>query len=233
MLELLKQQVFEANLLLPKYGLATLTWGNVSGIDRESGLVVIKPSGVRYADMSAADMVVVNLDGKVIEGRLKPSSDTPTHLELYRAFSKVGGIVHTHSRWATSFAQAGVSIEPTGTTHADYFYGAVPCTRRLTAAEIGRDYEKETSKVIVETFRDLDPEAIPAVLFHSHGPFCWGTTPEKAVETAAVLEEVAFMQYHAVALNPAPGPLQPELLDKHYFRKHGKDAYYGQSKKRE
>lgn len=228
MLESLKEQVFEANLLLPKFGLVTFTWGNVSGIDRSSGLIAIKPSGVSYEAMTASDMVIVDLEGKVVEGRLKPSSDTPTHLELYKAFPGIGGVVHTHSRWATSFAQAGRPLEPIGTTHADYFYGTVPCTRLLTPAEISGYYERETGKVIVETFQHLDPNAIPAVLFHSHGPFCWGATPEKAVENAVVLEEIAFMQVHALLVNPALGPMQPELLDKHYLRKHGKTAYYGQ-----
>lgn len=230
MLETLKQQVLEANLLLPEYGLVTFTWGNVSGIDRASGLVVIKPSGVSYKGMTAEDMVVVDLTGKVVEGRLKPSSDTVTHLELYKAFANIGGVVHTHSRWATTFAQAGRAVEAIGTTHADYFYGAVPCTRLLTPEEIQRDYETETGKVIVETFTGLglDPDAVPAVLFHSHGPFCWGKSPAKAVENAVVLEEVAFMQYHALGLTPALGPMQQELLDKHYLRKHGKTAYYGQ-----
>ena len=228
MLESLKKQVLEANLLLPKYGLVTFTWGNVSGIDRASGLVAIKPSGVSYEKMTAEDMVIVDLDGNVIEGKLKPSSDTPTHLELYKAFPHIGGIVHTHSRWATIFAQAGRSIEPTGTTHADYFYGAIPCTRLMTPAEIAGNYEQETGKVIIETFTNLDPDTIPAVLVQSHGPFCWGNTPEKAVETAVVLEEVAFMQYHALMLNPELPPMQKELLDKHFLRKHGKNAYYGQ-----
>ena len=228
MLELLKQQVFEANLLLPKYGLVTFTWGNVSGIDRETSLVAIKPSGVSYEQMTAADIVIVDLEGKTVEGKLKPSSDTPTHVELYKVFPHIGGIVHTHSRWAASFSQAGRQIEPTGTTHADYFYGTIPCTRLLTAQEIEGDYEKETGKVIIETFSDLDPEAIPAVLVHSHGPFCWRKTLEKAVETAVVLEEVAFMQYHALGLNPDIQPMQKELLDKHFLRKHGKNAYYGQ-----
>lgn len=230
MLETLKQQVLEANLLLPEYGLVTFTWGNVSGIDRASGLVVIKPSGVSYKGMTAEDMVVVDLAGKVVEGRLKPSSDTVTHLELYKAFANIGGVVHTHSRWATTFAQAGRAVEATGTTHADYFYGAVPCTRLLTPEEIQRDYETETGKLIVETFAGLglDPDAVPAVLFQSHGPFCWGKSPAKAVENAVVLEEVAFMQYHALGLTPALGPMQQELLDKHYLRKHGKTAYYGQ-----
>lgn len=228
MLESLKQQVLEANLLLPKYGLVTFTWGNVSGIDRASGLVAIKPSGVSYDEMTAMDIVIVDLAGNVIEGTLKPSSDTPTHLELYKAFPHIGGIVHTHSRWATSFAQAGRPIEPTGTTHADYFYGAVPCTRRLTVKQIEGDYELETGKVIVETFKNLDPDSIPAVLTQNHGPFCWGTPPQKAVETAVVLEEIAFMQYHALGLNPELPLIQKELLDRHFLRKHGKNATYGQ-----
>lgn len=228
MLDSLKRQVFEANLLLPKYRLVTFTWGNVSGIDRAKGLVAIKPSGVSYEEMTVEDMVIVDLDGKVIEGKLKPSSDTPTHVELYKAFPNIGGIVHTHSRWAASFAQAGCPIEPTGTTHADYFDGPVPCTRPMTSAKIAGDYEKETGKVIIETFFNLDPDAIPAVLVYSHGPFCWGKTPEKAVEAAVVLEEVAFMQYHALSLNPELLPMQKELLDKHFKRKHGKNAYYGQ-----
>jgi L-ribulose-5-phosphate 4-epimerase len=228
MLESLRQQVLEANLLLPKYGLVTFTWGNVSGIDRATGLVAIKPSGMGYEELTAEDMVIVDLDGKIIEGKLKPSSDTPTHLDLYKAFSHIGGVVHTHSRWATSFAQAGRPIEPMGTTHADYFYGTVPCTRRMTPTEIAGNYESETGKVIIETFDNSDPDVIPAVLVYSHGPFCWGKTPEKAVETAVVLEEIAFMQYHALALNPELVPMQKELLDKHFLRKHGKNAYYGQ-----
>jgi len=228
MLESLKQQVLEANLLLPKYGLVTFTWGNVSGIDRASGLVAIKPSGVSYEELTIDDMVIVDLDGKVIKGKLNPSSDTPTHIELYKAFPNIGGIVHTHSRWASCFAQAGRSIEPTGTTHADYFYGAVPCTRLMTPSEIAGNYEKETGKVIIETFAGLEPDEISAVLVQSHGPFCWGKTPEKAVETAVVLEEVAFMQYHALVLNPELPAMQKELLDKHFLRKHGKNAYYGQ-----
>lgn len=228
MLETLKRQVFEANLLLTKYELVTFTWGNVSGIDRDSGMVVIKPSGVRYEDLTPEAMVVVDLQGRTVEGTLKPSSDTPTHVELYKAFPNIGGIVHTHSRWATSFAQAGRPIEPAGTTHADHFDGTVPCTRALTPAEIDGDYEQETGRVIIETFKDLDPDAIPAVLCSNHGPFCWGSTPEKAVENAVVLEEVAFMQYHTLGLNPALSPIRKELLDKHFRRKHGKDAYYGQ-----
>jgi L-ribulose-5-phosphate 4-epimerase len=228
MLETLKQQVLEANLLLPKYGLVTMTWGNVSGIDRDAGFVVIKPSGVKYEGMKAEDMVIVDMEGNIVEGKLNPSSDTPTHLELYKAFQNIGGIVHTHSRWATSFAQAGKPIVATGTTHADYFFGKIPCSRKLTPDEISRNYEQETGKVIVEIFTKLDPDAMPAVLFNSHGPFCWGKSPEKAVETAVVLEEIAFMQYHALGLNPQLGPMQTELLEKHYLRKHGKDAYYGQ-----
>ncbi len=228
MLENLKQLVLEANLLLPKYHLVTLTWGNVSGIDRESGLVVIKPSGVNYDLLTIEDIVIVDMDGKIVEGNLKPSSDTPTHLELYKAFQNIGGVVHTHSRWATIFAQAGMSIEPTGTTHADYFNGAIPCTRELTPNEILNDYEKKTGKVIIETFGNLDPDAVPAVLFRHHGLFCWGKSPQEAVDIAVVLEEVAFMQYHVLGLNPNPDLIQKELLDKHFLRKHGKDAYYGQ-----
>ena len=182
MLEQLKQEVLEANLLLPKHKLITFTWGNVSGIDREKGLIVIKPSGVEYEDMTADDMVVVDLNGTVVEGSLRPSSDTPTHIELYRSFPDIGGVVHTHSRWATTFAQAGMPIPALGTTHGDYFYGAVPCTRAMTPAEIAGEYEKETGKVIVETFRAKNPNQVPAVIVHSHGPFTWGATPKKAVE---------------------------------------------------
>ena len=228
MLEELKQKVFEANMQLPKYGLVTFTWGNVSGIDRESGLVVIKPSGVEYDTMKPEDMVVVDLDGKVVEGKWKPSSDTPTHLALYRAFPKMGGIVHTHSRWATSFAQAGLPIPAMGTTQGDYFYGDIPCTRKMTPAEIAGEYELETGNVIIETFKDIDPMTIPAVLVHSHGPFTWGTDAMNAVHNAVVLEEVAFMDYHALSMNPGAGRMQQELLDKHYLRKHGANAYYGQ-----
>ena len=228
MLETLKQEVLEANLLLPKYGLITFTWGNVSGIDRESGLVVIKPSGVSYDGMTVEDMVVVGLQGKVVEGKWKPSSDTPTHLALYRAFPGLGGIVHTHSRWATSFAQAGMPISAMGTTQGDYFYGDIPCTRKMTPAEIAGEYELETGNVIIETFQGIDPMTIPAVLVHSHGPFTWGTDAMNAVHNAVVLEEVAFMDYHAMSMNPQAGRMQQELLDKHYLRKHGKNAYYGQ-----
>lgn len=230
MLEKLKQKVLEANLLLPKYGLVTFTWGNVSAVDRESGIMIIKPSGVEYDKMTAEDMVAVSLEtGKVVEGHYKPSSDTPTHLELYKAFADVGGIVHTHSRWATSFAQAGRGIEPLGTTHADYFYGEIPCTHAMTPDEINGEYEKETGKVIVEAFREIDPLTIPAVLVKSHGPFTWGRTAGEAVHNAVVLEEAAFMNYHAIGINPQVRRMQQELLDKHYLRKHGDNAYYGQN----
>ena len=229
MLEELKKLVCDANLLLPKYGLVTFTWGNVSGIDRQSGMLVIKPSGVPYEDMTPEDMVVVDLEGKVAEGKWKPSSDTPTHIELYKAFGSCGGIVHTHSRWATTFAQAGKAIPAMGTTHADYFYGAVPCTRLMTESEIKGEYEKNTGRVIVETFAGLDPEAVPGVLVCSHGPFAWGTDPLNAVHNAVVMEEVAFMDWHAMMLDPDRGEMQQVLLDKHYLRKHGKNAYYGQN----
>lgn len=228
MLEQLKKQVLEANLLLPKYGLVTFTWGNVSGIDRESGLVVIKPSGVPYEGMTEEDMVVVDLDGKRVEGKWKPSSDTPTHVELYKAFPALGGIVHTHSRWATTFAQAGLDIPAMGTTHGDYFYGDIPCTRKMTPQEIAGEYEKETGRVIIETFAGKSPADIPGVTVNSHGPFAWGKDAMDAVHNAVVMEEVAFMDWHAMMINPAAGRMQQELLDKHYLRKHGKNAYYGQ-----
>ncbi len=229
MLKKLKEQVFQANLLLPKHGLVTFTWGNVSGIDREKGLVVIKPSGVAYETMKAEYMVVVELEtGKVVDGKLKPSSDTPTHLELYKGFPNIGGIVHTHSRWATSFAQAGRGLSALGTTHGDYFYGEIPCTRKMTEAEIQAEYEKVTGTVIIETFKDKNPDAIPAVLVHSHGPFAWGKDAMDAVHNAVVMEEVAFMNLHTLMLNPDIQPMQQELLDKHYLRKHGANAYYGQ-----
>ena len=229
MLSQLKQQVLEANLLLPKHCLVTFTWGNVSGIDRQQGLVVIKPSGVEYNSMTPDDMVVVDLEtGQVAEGRLRPSSDTDTHLRLYRAFPDIGGIVHTHSRWATTFAQAGRAIPAMGTTQGDYFYGDIPCTRKMTPAEIFGSYELETGNVIVETFQDLDPMSVPGVLVHSHGPFAWGEDPQSAVHNAVVMEEVAFMDWHALLLNPGVEPMQQELLDKHYLRKHGASAYYGQ-----
>ena len=229
MLETLKQQVLQANLLLPEHGLVTFTWGNVSGIDRSTGLVVIKPSGVSYSGMTAEDMVVVDLEGAIVEGKWKPSSDTATHLELYKAFPAIGGIVHTHSRWATTFAQAGCEIPAMGTTQADYFYGAVPCTRPMTDQEIMGEYEKETGKVIVETFRDRDAIAVPGVLVFEHGPFAWGADAMEAVHNAVVLEEVAFLDWHTMTLNAGRGPMQKTLLDKHYLRKHGKNAYYGQN----
>ena len=229
MLKKLKEQVFQSNLLLPKHGLVTFTWGNVSGIDREKGVVVIKPSGVAYETMKAKDMVVVELKtGKVVDSELKPSSDTPTHLELYKAFPNIGGIVHTHSRWATSFAQAGHGIAALGTTHADYFYGEIPCTRKITAEEIQAEYEKETGTVIIETFKDKNPDAVPGVVVYSHGPFAWGKDAMDAVHNAVVMEEVAFMNIQTMILNPNIQPMQQELLDKHYLRKHGENAYYGQ-----
>lgn len=229
MLESLKEQVFQANLLLPKHGLVTFTWGNVSGIDRDQGLVVIKPSGVAYEVMKAEDMVVVSLEtGKVMEGKLKPSSDTPTHLELYKAFPNIGGVVHTHSRWATTFAQAGRGIMALGTTQGDYFYGEIPCTRKMTTAEIQGEYEKETGTVIIETFKDKNPDAIPGVVVYSHGPFAWGKDAMDAVHNAVVMEEIAFMNFHTMQLTPGISPMQQELLDKHYLRKHGANAYYGQ-----
>jgi len=227
MLEQRKKSVFEANRLLKDSGLIVLTWGNVSQIDRESGCVVIKPSGVSYDAMRAEDMVVVDMEGNVVEGDLKPSSDLPTHLELYKDFPDIGGITHTHSRWATVFSQAGVPIPALGTTHADVFYGPVPVTRKLTEQEIRGAYEKETGKVIVETFADIDPNGIPAVLVHSHGPFIWGKNAMKSVENAITLEEVAMMAYYTLQLTPN-GQMQQELLDKHFLRKHGANAYYGQ-----
>src|SRR5215204_4277946 len=226
MLKKLKEQVFRANLLLPEHGLVVFTWGNVSGIDREKGYMVIKPSGVSYKEMKAEDMVVVELEtSKVVEGKLKPSSDTATHMELYKAFPNIGGIVHTHSRWATTFAQAGRGLAALGTTHGDYFYGEIPCTRKMTKEEIEGEYEKETGLVIKETFEGKNPDAIPAVLVHSHGPFTWGTGAMDAVHNAVVLEEVAFMNLHTLMLKPDIPPMEQELLDKHYLRKHGANAY--------
>lgn len=229
MLESLKEAVLEANLALPENGLVTFTWGNASGIDRERQLVVIKPSGVPYEKLKKEHMVVVDMDGRVVEGDYRPSSDTPTHLVLYRFFSGIGGIVHTHSPWATIWAQAGRAIPAFGTTHADYFHGEIPCTRRMTEAEIQRAYEQETGNVIAETFRGRDPLAVPGVLVHGHAPFSWGKDPHGAVENAVVLEEVAKMAYRTLMLNPGAAPLDQALLDKHYLRKHGKNAYYGQT----
>lgn len=229
MLEQLKEIVCKANLELPKHGLVTFTWGNVSGVDREKGLMVIKPSGVEYDNMTTEDMVVVSLaTGEKVEGKWKPSSDTATHVALYNAFPNIGGVVHTHSRWATSWAQAGRGIAAYGTTHGDYFYGEIPCTRKMTSEEIWGEYELETGHVIAEAFKDKSPDDIPAVLVHSHGPFAWGTDPHNAVHNAVVLEELAFMAVHTEVLNPGIQPMQQELLDKHYLRKHGKNAYYGQ-----
>lgn len=231
MLEELKKRVYEENLRLKSSGLVILTWGNVSGIDREKGLVVIKPSGVPYSSMRESDMVVVNMDGKIVEGDLKPSSDLATHLELYKAFPKIGGVVHTHSTYAVAFAQAGRPLPPYGTTHADTFYGEVPCTRSLTKEEINKAYELNTGKVIVETFKGKDYEAIPSVLVRNHGPFSWGASPEKAVENALILEEVCKMALLSEAINPEIERVDQYLLDKHYLRKHGKNAYYGQKEK--
>ena len=231
MLEELKKEVFEANLLLPKYGLVVFTWGNVSGIDREKGLVVIKPSGVEYDKMSAEYMVVTDLEGNVVDGKLKPSSDLMTHLEFYKNFPNIGGVVHTHSINAVAFAQAGKDVPALGTTHGDYFYGDIPCTRKMTPLEIGGEYELNTGKVIVEEFekRRIDPDTMPAVLVHSHGPFTWGKDPFDAVHNSVVLEtlsEMAIKSY--IVKNGTCETMQKELLDKHFLRKHGPGAYYGQ-----
>lgn len=231
MLEQLKEEVLAANLALPKHHLVTFTWGNVSAVDREHGVIVIKPSGVEYDVMTAGDMVVVDLaSGKVVEGNKKPSSDTPTHLELYRQFEHIGGIVHTHSRHATVWAQAQRDLDAFGTTHGDYFYGSIPCTRLMKDAEIEGEYELETGKVIVETFRErgIDPMQVPAVLVASHGPFAWGKDADNAVHNAVVLEEIAYMNLFSLQVNPQLDAMQQSLLDKHYLRKHGKNAYYGQ-----
>ncbi|WP_181239918.1 L-ribulose-5-phosphate 4-epimerase [Enterobacter ludwigii] len=231
MLEQLKAEVLAANLALPAHQLVTFTWGNVSAVDRERGLMVIKPSGVEYDVMSAEDMVVVDIaTGQVVEGVKKPSSDTPTHLALYRRYPEIGGIVHTHSRHATVWAQAGQDLPAWGTTHADYFYGAIPCTRLMTPAEIAGEYEYQTGEVIIKTFeeRDVNPMQIPAVLVHSHGPFTWGKNAADAVHNAVVLEECAFMGLCSRQLAPQLPTMQQELLDKHYLRKHGANAYYGQ-----
>lgn len=229
MLEQLKKEVYEANMLLPKYGLVTFTWGNVSGIDRESGLFVIKPSGVDYDKLTPDDMVVMNLKGEKVEGRYKPSSDTPTHLELYKACSDIGGVVHTHSSYATSWAQSGRSIPCYGTTHADYIYGEVPCLRCLTKDEIEEAYETNTGLLITDYYKDRDYMAVPAVLCKNHGPFTWGKNAHEAVHNAVVLEEVAKMAFRTELINPEVKPAPQELQDKHYNRKHGKNAYYGQN----
>ncbi|RYC41207.1 L-ribulose-5-phosphate 4-epimerase [Pectobacterium zantedeschiae] len=230
-LQQLKQQVLEANLDLPRHHLVTFTWGNVSVVDRDRGLVVIKPSGVEYEHMGIEDMVVVDLtSGQTLEGNKKPSSDTATHLALYRAFTEIGGIVHTHSRHATIWAQAGLDLPAWGTTHADYFYGTIPCTRLMTQDEIAQHYEQETGNVIIETFRQrgISPTDIPAVLVNAHGPFAWGKDAHNAVHNAVVLEEIAYMGIFSRQLTPGITAMQQVLLDKHYLRKHGKDAYYGQ-----
>ncbi len=232
MIEQLKERVYRENLELVKLGLVLFTWGNVSAIDRKSGLVVIKPSGVEYNAMKVDDMVVVDLDGNVVEGSLNPSSDTPTHIELYKAFPNIGGVVHTHSKCATAFAQSGRGLPAYGTTHADYFYGEVPCTRALSEDEIASEYEKNTGLVIAETFADRDPDAIPGCVVRNHGPFAWGATCEKAVYHAAVLEYCADMALMTEQLNPKAAPADSYLLDKHYLRKHGKNAYYGQKENR-
>lgn len=230
MLKELRERVLQANLELPKYGLVTFTWGNVSEIDRETGLVAIKPSGVEYDVMTVDDIVIVDLQGNRVWGDKKPSSDTPTHLELYRQFPDIGGVVHTHSRHAVGWAQAGEDILALGTTHGDYFYGSVPCTRKMTPAEIAGEYELETGKVIVETFqkRGINPNIVPGVLVHSHGPFTWGKDGHNAVHNSVVLEEVAYMNFCSKLIRPNVQAMQQELLNKHYLRKHGKNAYYGQ-----
>lgn len=230
MLETLKKQVYEANMMLPQYGLVTFTWGNVSGIDRETGLFVIKPSGVDYAKLSPDDMVVMDLEGNKVEGRYNPSSDTATHMELYKAFPEIGGIVHTHSSWATAWAQTGRSIPCYGTTHADYFYGEIPCLRCLTKEEISENYEKNTGLLITNHLKnnDADVMAVPAVLCQCHGPFSWGKDAHEAVHNAVVLEEIAKLALRSEQIHPDIQPAPQELQDKHYFRKHGAGAYYGQ-----
>lgn len=228
MLEKLKQEVFEANMELVDKGMVIYTWGNVSGIDRESNLVVIKPSGVDYVTMKAEDMVVVDLEGNLIEGNYKPSSDTATHLVLYKTYPEIGGVVHTHSTWGVTFAQAGMAIPAFGTTHADYFYGDIPCTRELTEQEINEAYEYNTGVVIVETIGDKDVMAVPGIVVKNHGPFAWGKTAAGSVYNAVVLDKVAEMAYKTMTLNPRVPRVSQYLLDKHYFRKHGANAYYGQ-----
>ena len=228
MLEALKQEVLEANLELPNHGLVTFTWGNVSAIDEKRELVVIKPSGVSYDNMTADDMVVVDLEGNVIEGRLNPSSDTPTHLALYKEYEQIGGVVHTHSSYITSWAQAGCSVPALGTTHADYFYGEIPCTRALTEEEIQGEYEVETGNVIIETIGDDDPMSIPGIIVYQHGPFAWGKDAMDSVHNAVVMEEIAKMAFRSITINPRLSDIDRPLLDKHYLRKHGANAYYGQ-----
>lgn len=228
MLKKLKKKVCKANLELVRHGLVIFTWGNVSAIDREQNLVVIKPSGVSYSGMKPEDMVVVDLEGNIVEGEYKPSSDTATHLVLYSNFQDIGGIVHTHSEWATIWAQAGQPVPALGTTHADYFYGSIPCTRKLTDNEIKNDYEKETGSVIVETFYNMDPNAIPGVLVNNHGPFAWGKDANEAVHNSVVMEAVSKMAYYTLKIKHVPS-IDQVLLDKHYLRKHGKGAYYGQN----
>ena len=232
MLEALKEQVYLANMELPKRKLVTYTWGNVSGIDREKGLFVIKPSGVDYDVLKPSDMVVMDLQGNQVEGTLNPSSDTKTHLELYNAFPSIGGIVHTHSPYAVAWAQAGEDLPCYGTTHADYFYGSIPCARHLTHQELDEDYERNTGMTIVETFRErrIDPKAVPAVLCYSHGPFTWGKDADQAVYHSVVLEECAKMGIFTRILNPNAAPAPQRMQDKHYLRKHGPNAYYGQRK---
>ena len=227
MVEALKEKVFKANLDLVKHGLVIFTWGNVSAIDREKGLVVIKPSGVSYENMKAEDMVVLDMEGKILEGKLKPSSDTATHLVLYHAFPAIGGIVHTHSTYATAWAQAGKDIPSIGTTHADYFYEAIPCTRQMTKEEVEADYEKETGNVIVERFKNINPAFVPGVLVENHGPFSWGKDADEAVHNAVVMEQVAKMAYISYTINPFP-TMNNHLIEKHFNRKHGPNAYYGQ-----
>jgi len=247
MLDDLKKSVYEANLELVEKGLVIYTWGNASGICRERGLVVIKPSGVDYSELTPHLLSVVDMDGNIVEGDLKPSSDTHTHLQIYKAFPEVGGIVHTHSRWATIFAQAGLAIPALGTTHADYFYGEIPCTRKMFPEEINGEYEKETGKVIVETFKNKNPMEVPGVIVNEHGPFSWGKNPQEAVYHAVVMEEVAMMAFNTIALKQFINAqvsnyevtafaqsigyfMSSDLLNKHFFRKHGKNSYYGQSK---
>ena len=227
-LDELRHEVYHANMELSKYHLVKLTWGNVSGIDRKAGVIAIKPSGVEYSKMRPEDIVLVDLDGNVVDGRLKPSSDTMTHCVLYRSFKEIGGVVHTHSTFATAWAQAGSCIPDLGTTHSDHFLGTIPCTRDMDRAEIAGDYEKETGNLIVETFCDADPMNVPAVLVKNHGPFCWGTDAISAVENAIVLEEIARIAYYTLNINGAP-TISEDLIRRHFFRKHGKNAYYGQN----